>query len=202
MTFSCGIIVPINTKALIFDMDGTLLDSMYMHIEAWQEAGQRFGIVITEDLINANAGTSTYELIIKLSLDYGWDVDPYEFTKAKQEIFKRIKTQAGSIRRIEPIIEIAEYYKGKLPMAVGTGSSREGAISALEDSGLIHLFDNIVTADDVAKSKPDPEVFMQSAEKFNVHPSDCLVFEDGDNGILSAIAAGMAWIDVRKYLAQ
>jgi len=85
-------------------------------------------------------------------------------------------------------------------MTIGTGSSRGNALAALEDAEILDWFDLVVTADDVEFPKPHPEVYLKGAEFVGVDPKDCLVFEDGDKGIQSAIDAGMKWVDVRDYL--
>lgn len=200
MKFDCGIEVKEDIKALLFDLDGTLVDNMHLHIQAWVRAGKEFSIPITEEMIVINAGIPTKQLIRKLSDENNWTIDEKAFTTVKQRLYKEVKAAAGAIVKIEPIIAIAEYYRGKLPMTIGTGSSRGNAIAALEDARILDWFDLVISADDVTFPKPHPEVYLKGAEYVSVDPKHCLVFEDGDKGIESAIAAGMQWVDVRKYL--
>lgn len=200
MIFDCGIEVGDNIKGLLFDLDGTLVDNMHLHIEAWVESGKEYGVHITPEMIQKNAGIPTKQLIAKFNLENDWNVAVEAFTADKQSRYRRIKANAGPIKKIQPIIDIAAHFLGQIPMTIGTGSSRRNALSALEDAGIIQWFDLIVTADDVQNPKPHPEIYLKGADHIKVAPEHCLVFEDGDKGIESAIAAGMHWVDVRKHL--
>ena len=200
MTFDIGIEVSKSIKGLVFDLDGTLVDNMHLHVQAWVESGTHFGLPITSQMIIDNAGIPTLQLIEKLSLENNWEVDYKTYTLNKQARYRAIKKADGKINRIEPIIAIAEYYKDLIPMAIGTGSSKLNAIGALEDAGILSWFKAVITADDVINPKPHAEVFLKGAEIMGIDPTKCLVFEDGDKGIESAIAAKMAYVDVRKYL--
>lgn len=200
MKFDIGIEVDDSIKALLFDLDGTLVDNMHLHIQAWVQAGEDFSIPITAEMITINAGIPTKQLIKKLSEENNWSIDEEAFKTTKQRLYKEIKKADGKINKIDSIIAIAEYYHGKIPMTIGTGSSRGNALAALEDAEILDWFDLVVTADDVEFPKPHPEVYLKGAKFVGVDPKDCLVFEDGDKGIQSAIDAGMKWVDVRDYL--
>lgn len=200
MKFDCGIEIGDNVKALLFDLDGTLVDNMQLHIDAWVQTGIDFKLPITAEMITVNAGIPTRQLITKLSEEYSWRVDIEDFTKAKQQKYREIKAAAGKTKTIDEIIDIARYYHGKIPMIIGTGSSRPNAIAALQDVGILDWFDIVISADDVSNPKPHPEVWLKAAEYIKVQPSDCLVFEDGEKGMEAADAAGMTWVDVRDYL--
>ncbi len=200
MKFSCGIEISDEVKALLFDLDGTLVDNMQLHIDAWIQTGTHFGLPITAEMIEINAGIPTRQLIVKLASENNWSIDTEDFTKLKQSTYREVKANAGPIKKIAPIIEIAQHYYGKIPMTIGTGSSRPNAIAALEDAGIIDWFDIIISADDVQNPKPHPEVWLKGANHIGVAPNECLVFEDGEKGMDAADAAGVPWIDVRKHL--
>ena len=108
MTFPIGITIPPHIGALLFDLDGTLVDNMHLHIEAWINAGNEFGVEVTQEMININAGIPTRQLIEKLAFENDWNVDFNKFTTFKQTEYKRVKREAGPIKKIEPIIEIAD----------------------------------------------------------------------------------------------
>ncbi|MEG1653562.1 MAG: HAD-IA family hydrolase, partial [Hafnia sp.] len=97
-----------------------------------------------------------------------------------------------------PLIDVVLAYKGKKPMAVGTGSEHRMADALLRHLGLHNCFQAIVGADDVTRHKPEPDTFLRCAELIGVSPKDCVVFEDADFGIQAAQRANMAWVDVRK----
>lgn len=180
-----------NTKGLIFDLDGTLADTMGMHIEAWAEAGRFFEVDITAEMINTYAGVPTFQLVTILNNEYGWTLDPEEFETLKDKHYYRIKDEAGQIQPIQEIITIADRHRGILPMSVGTGSIRIDAEMALIDLNITDWFEGLVTADDVKHPKPHPETFLRCAEIIGVAPEECQVFEDGPKGIEAALAAGM-----------
>ena len=200
MKFSCGIEIGDEVKALLFDLDGTLVDNMQLHIDAWVQTGEHFGLSITAEMIQINAGIPTRQLIVKLASENDWSIDTEDFTMLKQSAYRELKANAGPIKKIEPIIEIVRHYYGKIPMTIGTGSSRPNALGALQDAGIIHCFDLVVSADDLENPKPHPEVWLKGASHVGVDPKECLVFEDGEKGMEAADAAGIPWIDVREYL--
>lgn len=189
-----------DVKALIFDLDGTLADTIPLHLEAWYQAGKELGFEVTEEMILEHSGTPTIRVAEILGSQYRWNIDPQEITDTKFKYYKSIKTTYGKVGAIKPILEIAHKYHGKLPLAIGTGSTRAGALNSLEDIEATHLFDLIVTACDVKKPKPDPETFLTSSDFFGVNPEDCIVFEDGAAGIKAVKSAGMRLVDVREYL--
>ncbi|HPT32393.1 MAG TPA: HAD-IA family hydrolase, partial [Prolixibacteraceae bacterium] len=98
------------------------------------------------------------------------------------------------------VVEIIRKYHGVLPMAVGTGASRQSATLQLRELRLTPYFEFVVSADDVTRHKPEPETFQRCAELMKVKPTDCQVFEDGVLGMEAARAAGMMVTDVRPYI--
>ncbi len=106
------------------------------------------------------------------------------------------------VHHVEPIAEVVsvvEAYRGRLPMAVATGGGRDIVRSTLKQIGLLDAFEHIISADDVKIGKPAPDIFIEAASRIGVKPEWCLVFEDADNGIVGAHAAGMAAIDIRLF---
>jgi beta-phosphoglucomutase-like phosphatase (HAD superfamily) len=195
--------VPSHIKALIFDLDGTLVDNMGLHRDAWEETGVDYDLPITGAMIDEMAGIPTRQIIELLADRHAWQVTDYDqFTRDKQAKYRSIKTAAGKTTPIVPMLELVHAYRGILPMSVGTGSNRKGALQSLEDVELTEFFELIVTADDVELGKPHPEVFLKSAIHMGIAPADCLVFEDGPMGMKAAEAAGMPWVDIRPLLAD
>ena len=189
--------IPSHIRGLIFDLDGTLADTMPIHVQAWAEAGKLYGLTITGDMILPMAGMPTVAVVPELNKTFDWNLDPVEFRYHKNEAYYRIKADLGKVRPISHIVKIAESYKDNLPMAVGTGSSHENAIVSLNDLGITHWFKGVVGADDIQNPKPAPDTFLKCADMIKVHPRNCLVFEDGPMGIEAAKAAGMQVIDIR-----
>ena len=187
--------IALQTKALIFDIDGTLADTMPTHFKAWQSVAKAFHFEYPEDLFYKNAGMPTAKIVSLLN-EQGYQLDPEVITKAKNADYLKLVTK---IDPIQPVFKIVTRYFGKLPMALGTGESKDIAMINLKAAGLDKFFPIIITADDVKSPKPDPETFLQCAHLMKVRPEVCQVFEDGDLGLEAAHRAGMIPTDVRPY---
>lgn len=184
-------------RGLIFDIDGTLADTMPVHYRSWQLVAERYGFDYPESLFYRLSGMPTGDIISYINEHQRMDLNPKEVVRAKNEAYLALN---GSIRVIGPVFKIVEENYGKLPMALGTGEYREIALINIRITGLDRYFDKIVTADDVTRSKPDPETFLKCAELINVPPAFCQVFEDGGAGLEAARRAGMIVTDVRPFI--
>lgn len=180
--------------ALIFDCDGTLTDSMPLHFVAWRNTMQRYAIEFTEDAFYAMAGMPSDKIITILASEQGVPVSADQAAHQKEAAFESM------IDRLEPkskVCKVARDHFGKMPMAVASGGVRPIVTRQLRHIGLADLFDVVVTAEDTVRHKPQPDVFLKAAERLNVDPTKCLVFEDSELGFSAADQAGMDWIDVR-----
>lgn len=184
---------------LIFDIDGTLADTMPAHFRSWQQVAKRYGFEYPESLFYQLSGMPTADIISYINEHQGLNLNPDEVVRAKNEAYLALN---GAIRVIEPVFKIVKENHGKLPMALGTGEYREIALINIRITGLDRYFDKIVTADDVTKSKPDPETFLKCAQLINVPPEFCQVFEDGGAGLEAARRAGMIVTDVRPFVRE
>ncbi|WP_167855873.1 HAD family hydrolase [Natronospirillum operosum] len=183
-------------KALIFDMDGTLADSMPAHYEAWQVAAQEFGFVFTPERFQQLGGVPTRQTLDILLREQGLDLPRERIAEVKESA---IDGKLTAVRPIEPIFEIARWWHERgLPMAVATGASRRNAEITLTTLGARDWFPVVMTADDVSAHKPAPDVFLRAAEGLGVAPADCAAFEDTDIGLEAIRAAGMQAWDVRQ----
>jgi beta-phosphoglucomutase family hydrolase len=185
-------------KGLIFDLDGTLIDSMPLHFDGWKKACERFGASIDQAFLKYHTGSPGWAIaaaiIEKSGLNGSVTVD--QIMKVKLEEFYKVQ---HLIKPIEPVADIVRKYYGKLAMSVGTGGHREAVERSLLVTGLRKYFDIVVTANDVQQHKPHPETFMKCAELMKIDPQFIEVFEDGDLGIEAALSAGMTATDVRSW---
>ncbi|MRR19612.1 beta-phosphoglucomutase family hydrolase [bacterium] len=185
-------------KGLIFDLDGTLADSMPWHFQAWKKACRRFGMDMDTAFLSDHTGAPGWVIANDIIALYGLTgkVSPEDLIQTKLEEFYPIQ---HNVTPIAPVIALVKKYHGKMPMSVGTGGHREAVEKTLEVVGIRQYFDIIVTANDVKLHKPHPETFLKCAELMKVAPSECEVFEDGDLGIEAAKRAGMIATDVRTW---
>ena len=184
-------------KALIFDLDGTLSDSLPVHMATWNTLGETFGFIFEDRIVHAMTGMPTIAFAERLVNENKLSITPEELVKLKQKAFW---DSVGLIKPVELVVEIVKKYHGKLPMAVGTGASRRSALLQLDTLGLTDYFEAIVTADDVDNHKPHPDTFLVCAEIMGVAPEHCQVFEDGILGMEAARSAGMMITDVRPFI--
>ncbi|TAF74627.1 MAG: HAD family hydrolase [Bacteroidetes bacterium] len=183
-------------KAIIFDLDGTLADTMPAHYLAWRETGLKYGVEFPEDLFYKWAGIPTYKIIGMLNEMFGSSMDPVLVDEEKEHAFlKHIDT----IKPIQNVFELALSYHQKIPMSIGTGGIPEIVDKTLKAIDASHLFSIIVTAKDVKNHKPSPDTFLLCAERMGIAPEFCHVFEDGNPGIEAAKAAGMFVTDIRLF---
>jgi beta-phosphoglucomutase family hydrolase len=188
--------IPKNAKGLIFDLDGTVANTMQNHFIAWRDAVSPFGINFTGEIFLQLTGMPKAATIIRLNELFGTTMDTEKVGKAKAEVYKKLVSQTQEIKVVTDVIR---KYHGKLPMSIGTGSTQIGARRTLSILGLEHYFNPIITADDVQNFKPAPDTFLKCAELMGVDAKDCVVFEDGILGMQAAETAGMMVVDVNDY---
>jgi HAD superfamily hydrolase (TIGR01509 family) len=191
--------VPAGVRAIIFDCDGTLADSMPLHYRAWDQAMRELGGRISEDEFYGLAGVPTARMIEILNERHGTNVPVLEGTEHKE---RRYFELMHLLKPIEPVVELARRVKGLMPIAVASGGERYVVERSLQTIGLEGHFDTLVTASDVKHGKPAPDIFLESAGRLKTPPADCWVLEDGEAGFQAASAAGMRWLDVRPLVAR
>jgi HAD superfamily hydrolase (TIGR01509 family) len=192
---------PDGFEAVIFDCDGTLVDSMPAHFEAWCEALALYGAggVFKEDVFLAMGGRPTRDIVVDLNDEYDLRLDPAAVAFAKREAFlKRLE----SVTLIDEVAAFAQALRGKMPMAIASGGSRMVVEKTLRVVGVSDWFDEVVTADDVVEGKPAPDIFIKAAHLLGVSPAKCLVLEDAPAGILAAQRAGMQVIAIPSPLTS
>lgn len=187
-----------DAKALIFDLDGTLSDSIPVHIETWFKVCDHYNCKFNPDIVAELTGMPTIEFANRIIKDNQLEgVDPEEMVKLKQSTFWE---SLEHLKPHLPVVELVYKYYGKIPMAVGTGANRKSAELQLKALNILDKFDAVVTADDVTEHKPEPQTFLRCAELIKTEPDKCHVYEDGVLGMQAAKKAGMHLTDVRPFL--
>lgn len=183
-------------SALIFDLDGTLADSLPTHIDCWHKVCSLFNYKFDEQILYDLTGMPTHKFAEYVKNDSHCELSIDEIVRLKQTFFYSV---ASSIKPIEPMTNFVKVHYGKILMSVGTGGGRRSAEMILEAIGMRQYFQVVVTADDVVNHKPEPDTFLKCAELMAVEPFRCQVFEDGIKGMEAATKAGMRVTDVRKF---
>jgi beta-phosphoglucomutase family hydrolase len=188
-------IPPGEFAGFIFDLDGTLIDTMPLHYRAWNQAMRQAGLRsrLDEAFFYSLGGVPARRVIELFTKRYGPPFDFRRILREKEVLFAAWQTDA---RLIRPTVEFARRVAATHPVAVASGGPRPVVQRSLEVAGLAPLFPVVVTADDVRLGKPAPDIFLRAAELMKVAPERCLVFEDAEPGIKAAEAAGMRWVRV------
>ncbi|MGN1267138.1 MAG: HAD family hydrolase [Dorea sp.] len=181
----------IKIEALVFDMDGLLLDSERIVQRAWEEAGNQLGIPGMGELIYHTLGMNRTARRDYFFSVVGPDFPNETFNQKNRECFFDIVEKEGlPVKKgARELLDYAKEHGYKL--AVATSSSMDYARKVLEDAKIYDYFDGIIFGNMVTRSKPDPEIYLKVCELIQVHPSNCLALEDAPGGIRSAYAAGL-----------
>jgi beta-phosphoglucomutase-like phosphatase (HAD superfamily) len=183
---------------LIFDCDGTLVDTAPAHLQALQVGLDAHGLTMAKEWYYPRGGLTPDALMDDYEALLGTPVP-------REDIFARytVAFHAGleRLQEVTVIAEIAREWHGRVPMAVASNGRRENVEASLTVTKLRPLFDLIVAAEDVERGKPAPDVFLEAARRMGVAAAGCVVFEDSDEGLEGARSAGMRAIDIREYFA-
>lgn len=180
---------------LIFDMDGTVIDTMPSHAKAWEMVGQHFGYPFNGNLLYEMGGAPVKTIALEMMKRHAMPLDQLNnVIELKREYGKELIMKHVALL---PAANVVRSFYAKKPLALGTGSHRAMTEILLDKFDFEKYFSAIVTAEDIQNHKPAPDTFLRCAELIKVKPQRCLVFEDGDLGIQAGLRAGMDVFDVR-----
>ena len=184
-------------KAVLFDMDGVLIDARDWHYEALNEALEIFGLSISRyDHLHTFDGLPTREKLMRLSEQYYLPKELHEFIN----LVKQKNTRRKISEMCHPVFQheyaLSRLKADGLKIAVCSNSIRDTIITMMEYAALDSYIDNIVSNEDVTNAKPDPEMYKVAIASFNLSPCECIVVEDNINGIKAGIASGAYVIKV------
>ncbi len=184
-------------EALIFDLDGTLSNSLPIHVKAWKMVTAQFDCVFNEDMMAELTGRPTIDFANRVKQENQRpDLDANVMVQLKHQYFRE---NLDHLEPIQAVLDLVHRYHGKIPLSVGTGANKKSALTQLEKLGIIQKFDVIITAEDVKTHKPEPETFLRCAELMGIPAKKCHVYEDGELGIQAAEKAGMFVTDVKPF---
>jgi beta-phosphoglucomutase-like phosphatase (HAD superfamily) len=186
-------------QGIIFDCDGTLADTMPMHWRAWQVIAARHGLHFPQDRFYSLGGVPSRDILKLLSAEQGLRLDPLAVAREKEAEYLPLIAQ---VEPINVVVAAAREHYGKVPLAVASGGTQKTIGQVLEHLDIRHLFQAVVTSEDVAHQKPAPDIFLEAARRIGVPPQFCRAYEDTDLGMKAIRAAGMEAVDVRELLAK
>ncbi|MGC9002408.1 MAG: HAD family hydrolase [Dictyoglomus sp.] len=177
-------------SAVIFDMDGVIFDTERLGYIFWKKALEEFGYIINEEIYYETVGVNILETE-RIFKKYLGDIPFDEIYKRKKELIEEYIEKNGLPVK-DGFFELLDFLdEKKIPRGIATSTERERAIPLLERAKILNKFDVIVCGDDVEKSKPEPDIFLLTAQRLKANPKECIVLEDSDNGVLAAKRAGM-----------
>ena len=178
-------------RAVIFDIDGTIVDNMHLHAEAFGVFAQRHGLPPLTQAdrarLDGRRNSEIFPILFKREVSREeWQAYEYE----KEGLYRELsKGRLAPMKGLAALIERLE--ADGIPVALATSAPKPNVTHTLAELSLTDAFPVIVRGDEVARGKPAPDVFIEAARRLGVDPADCLVFEDAPMGIEAAQAAGM-----------
>jgi len=182
-------------RALIFDCDGTLVDTARAHLAAYNAVLSRASAEMPWHWYSTRLGMPAHELLAEFSAERQIELAIEDAVAGHATAYQASFDQ---MREITAVAEVARAYHGKVPMAVASNGIRVNVLGSLRGAGLLDLFDTVVAVDEVAQGKPEPDLYLEAARRLNVVPEDCIVFEDTAEGLEAAHRAGMRTRDVTR----
>lgn len=186
-----------NVKAILFDMDGVIFDTERVYLEEWKQVFKKYGYKMKDEIYISVMGTGR-ENVKKVFKEYYGDNLPIEDMYVDKDILLNEAVSENKIPLKTGAFDILSYLKDNgYKTALATSAKRDRLEIQLSLADIKNKFDAIVCIDDVGKGKPNPDIFLLAAEKIGVEPSDCMVIEDSEAGIMAAFNAGMIPVHVK-----
>ena len=177
-------------KAVVFDMDGVIAETENMHIEAEKQTMLKYGIKISEDELHLYTGTTAKVMFTDLIKKYKLKTTFEQIFSEKEKILDNMLEEG--VKPTKGVINLLlQLKKRKIKLAVASSSHRKMIEQVLKKVRIIDLFDSIIGAEDIDRSKPDPQIFLMSAKRLKVRPEECWVVEDSKFGVEAAKRAEM-----------
>jgi len=184
--------------ASLWDWDGVVIDSSRQHEKSWERLAREEGRALPEDHFKRSFGKKNAIIIPEI---LGWTDDPGEIRRLglrKEALYREILKEGGEPPELIPGVQdfLALLKSAHIPRVVGTSTDRVNVVLIFELLDIGALFNGVVASEDVTRGKPDPEVFLNAAEKSGVPPGRCVVFEDSLHGIEAGLAGGMKVVGI------
>jgi len=183
-------------KAVIFDMDGVIIDSEPLHYKVFMDyTSRKFGLTISDTEYSQFIGTTNQHIYSTLKEKYNIAGDLTTLIDEYEDKCRDFLLSEATIRPIQGVdVLVKNLHQNKIKLALASSSPRKSIDMVLDMFDMNRFFNVKVSGQEVAHSKPAPDIFLRAAELLNICPTECLVFEDSRNGVVAAKAAGMQCI--------
>lgn len=182
-------------KAVIFDVDGVLVDSNEAHLVAFQKLGETLGVPFTADFFGRVLGMHNTQIFPLWLGSRVTRADAERYGERKEEFYRELAV--SKLREIPGSVDLVRRVRAAgFKTGVGSSGPRENVALALKTLGIADAFDAVITGSDITMGKPDPEIFLKAAAGLRLDPVHCVVIEDAPSGVQAALAAGMPVIAI------
>ena len=169
--------------ALIFDMDGLMIDSERLYFEVEREMARKYGKEVKDETLWRMMGRRPIEGLTIFVRELGLPLDPAEAVRIRNDLMRERMKQ--DLQPMPGLFHIIDSFHGQLKLAVSTGAPREFLDIAVDKLGVRDKFDVLQASDDIRSGKPDPEIFLKTCKKLGVAPREAIVLEDSENGVVA-----------------
>lgn len=177
--------------AVLFDMDGTLVDNVPLHQQVWREFAGRHGLNPSKEELEFAKGRRASEVVAYLFGEALSQVEMLRLTQESQILYRERLTATDVVRLVPGVVAfLSGLVKLGVPRILATDASATNVEAHFTKFGLSPYFDAVITSEDVQHGKPDPEIYLLGAQRASAQPEDCLVAEDSAAGVAAAKAAG------------
>lgn len=175
-------------KAVVFDMDGLMIDSERLYFEVEREMARRYGREVKDETLWRMMGRKPIEGLTIFVEELGLPLEPAEAVRLRNDLMR--ERMKHDLQPMPGLFSILEALHGKFKLAVSTGAPQEFLDIALNKLGVREKFDALQASDHIRKGKPAPEIFLKTCQKLGVRPEEAIVLEDSENGVIAGKRAG------------
>ena len=190
-------------KAVLFDHDGTLVDSEPMHFQMWQDVLATYGVTLSEQLYKDHyAGLPTAANAVDIVARFALNEAPNTLAETKNSVTRAFfaRTACPLMPGVTDVLPL--FRRSGLRLAIVTGAGSNAVQATLSAHSLHEYFETVVSADDVTHSKPAPDSYLLAIERLGLTPSECIAIEDTEHGLKAATSAGVACIAIPTDMSR